>query len=299
MKVLLTGASGQLGRALQASKPLDIDLIPITRQELDMSDYSSCLKLAKEIKPDWILNAGAYTAVDKAEIEKDLAFAVNAKAPKAFVEALDPFGGRLLQLSTDFVFNGQQDCPYKVDDPIDPLSIYGASKAAGEKEAMKLPGSRVLRTSWVYGPIGNNFCLTMLGLHRLKGKNNEPLRVVSDQIGCPTSTQTLAHACWKILLFQGKCNLIDIFHWSDAGQVSWYDFAIAIGELGVQLGLLEKSALVQPITTSEFPTLAKRPRNSLLDCQSTIDLLMLDQQVWKVSLNDVLRKILNFKDRYN
>ena len=299
MKVLLTGSSGQLGHAIQLTKPYEVDLIPLNRGLLDMSDYLACLRSVHKYRPDWILNAGAYTAVDKAEEEIELAYAVNANAPKAFVEALRAYGGKLLQISTDFVFNGHQNIPYAVNQAVDPLSIYGASKAAGEKEAMELPGARLLRTSWVYGPIGRNFCLTMLKLHNLKAKNNEPLKVISDQIGCPTSTHTLANTCWKAISFQAQSNQNYIFHWSDAGRVSWYDFAIAIGEFGVELGLLNRSAEVQAITSNQFPTLARRPLYSLLDCQSTIELLKIEQQSWKISLREVLSKILKANEKNN
>jgi dTDP-4-dehydrorhamnose reductase len=199
LRIVVTGAAGQLGQALQASVPQGIELIALTRQGLDLADAKACARLVRELKPDWVLNAGAYTAVDRAESEPELAQAVNAGAPAAFAEALAETGGRLLQVSTDFVFAGNQGSPYRPDQPAQPLGAYGASKAAGEQAALALSGGRVLRTGWVYGPVGQNFCLTMLKLHAAKAALGEPLKVVADQVGCPTATHTLAAACWRAL----------------------------------------------------------------------------------------------------
>jgi dTDP-4-dehydrorhamnose reductase len=293
MKVLLTGAAGQLGQALLASKPEGVQLIGCSRAELDLADAKACRTAVETHQPDWVLNAGAYTAVDKAETEPELAHAVNAGAPAAFAEALADTGGRLLQLSTDFVFNGAQGTPYRPEQGLNPLGVYGASKAAGEVAALALPGARVLRTSWVYGPVGNNFCLTMLRLHRAKAAAGEPLKVVADQVGCPTATHTLSSACWRAI---GACKTIGspgleqptILHWSDAGAASWYDFAVAIGELAVAAGLLERAATVLPITTADYPTPAQRPSYSLLESTQTRALLRLDPCHWRLALAQVL-----------
>lgn len=165
MKVLLTGAAGQLDQALIASRPPGVELIACGRAELDLDNAEACRAAVKAHWPHWVLNAGAYMAVDRAESEPELALAVNAGARAAFAAALVSTGGRLLQVSTDFVFNGQQGSPYQPEQPVDPLGVYGATKAAGEAAALRLPGARVLRTSWVYGPVGQNFCRTMLRLH--------------------------------------------------------------------------------------------------------------------------------------
>ena len=287
MKVLLTGAAGQLGQALIASRPPDVELISCSRSELDLADANAdaCRAAVQQHRPDWVLNAGAYTAVDKAESEPELAAAVNAGAPAAFAEALAATGGRLLQVSTDFVFNGAQGSPYRPEQRLDPLGVYGATKAAGETAALALPGARLLRTSWVYGPVGKNFCLTMLRLHALKAAAGEALGVVADQVGCPTSTLTLAAACWRAISFEGP----QILHWSDAGVASWYDFAVAIGELGVQAGLLERAARVKPLTTADYPTPAQRPSYSLLDCTASRVALGLEPLHWREGLAEVLR----------
>jgi dTDP-4-dehydrorhamnose reductase len=296
LRVVVTGAAGQLGQALQASVPQGIELIALTRQGLDLADTKACTSLVRELKPDWVLNAGAYTAVDKAESEPELAQAVNAGAPAAFAEALAQTGGRLLQVSTDFVFAGNQGSPYRPDQPVQPLGVYGASKAAGEQAALALPGGQVLRTSWVYGPVGKNFCLTMLRLHALKAAAGEPLGVVADQVGCPTATTTLAAACWRVIGV-GKTpsepgpEQPRILHHSDAGAASWYDFALAIGELGVTSGLLERAAQVTPISTADYPTPAQRPAYSLLDCTLSRAALGLKPIHWRAALAQVLASL--------
>ena len=220
-----------------------------------------------------------------------MAQAVNAAAPAAFAEALAITGGQLLQLSTDFVFNGRQGSPYVPDQPVDPLGVYGASKAAGEVAALGCPGGRVLRTSWVYGPVGRNFCLTMLRLHREKPE----LGVVADQVGCPTATHTLAAACWRALERAAAPGALEplprLLHWSDAGAASWYDFAVAIGELGVELGLLPAAAQVQPLTTAQYPTPARRPPYSLLECSGSRAALGLEPLHWRQALRQVLARI--------
>ena len=290
MKVLLTGAAGQLGQALIHSRPEGVGLIACGRAELDLADLQACAAAVFEHRPTWVLNAGAYTAVDRAESEPELAQTVNGGAPAAFAEALASTGGRLLQVSTDFVFNGAQGSPYRPDQPLDPLGVYGASKAAGEVAALQLAGARVLRTSWVYGPVGQNFCRTMLRLHRERPQ----IGVVADQVGCPTSTHTLAAACWRAIGL-GASAAADqprILHWSDAGAASWYDFAVAIGELGVAAGLLERAASVRPLTSAEYPTPAQRPSYSLLECSASRAALGLEPQHWRAALAEVLGVVL-------
>ena len=292
MKVLLTGAAGQLGHALRQQLPAGVELIATSRSgdpatgllPLDLADAMACRTAVLEHRSDWVLNAGAYTAVDKAESEPELALAVNAGAPRAFAEALLDTGARLLQVSTDFVFNGGQGSPYRPEQPVDPLGVYGASKAEGERHVLRGRG-HVLRTSWVYGPVGRNFLLTMLRLHREK----PAISVVADQVGCPTSTTGLAAACWRLVELDGVG--APILHWSDAGAASWYDFAVAIGELGVELGLLERAAAVQPITTADYPTPAQRPSYSLLDCSVSRAQLQLEPRHWRQALAEVLRQL--------
>ena len=304
LKILLTGSKGQLGRALRASLPQvlqnsSVELIVTSRSggdrlvSLDLADSDACRAAVFESKPDWVINAGAYTAVDRAETEPDLAHAVNALAPRAFAEALAQTGGRLLQLSTDFVFNGRQGHPYEPAHPCDPLGVYGATKAAGEQAIAELLGleqegrASLLRTSWVYGPVGANFLLTMLRLHRQKALAAEPLRVVADQVGCPTSTAGLAGACWRLVERQ----LGGVMHWSDAGAASWYDFAVAIGELAQASGHVERAATVLPISSADYPTPAQRPAYSLLDCSSSRELLGLMPKHWRQALREVIADV--------
>jgi dTDP-4-dehydrorhamnose reductase len=295
MKILLTGAAGQLGHALRQKVPKGVELIATSRSggdallPLDLADAAACRAAVLEHRPAWVLNAGAYTAVDQAESEPELALAVNGGAPRAFAEALLETGGRLLQVSTDFVFNGQQGSPYRPEQARDPLGVYGASKAAGEEAVEEVLGSSgqgvILRTSWVMGPVGKNFALTMLRLHR----EREQIGVVEDQVGCPTSTATLAAACWRVIAaMESSAGLPAVLHWSDAGAASWYDVALAVGELGLELGLLERAAVVNPITTADYPTPAERPSYSLLDCTSTRKALGLPPTHWRQALRQLL-----------
>ena len=293
MRVLLTGAAaGQLGHALRQQLPADVDLIATSRTELDLADADACRAAVLEHRPDWVLNAGAYTAVDKAESEPELAMAVNGSAPRAFAEALLETGGRLLQVSTDFVFNGQQGSPYRTGQPRDPLGVHGATKAAGEEAVEQVLGGTglgvILRTSWVMGPVGKNFALTMLRLHRERGATGQALGVVEDQVGCPTSTATLAAACWRVI----TANVQEpVLHWSDAGAASWFDVAVAVGELAQELGLLQQPAVVNPLTTAEYPLPAQRPSYSLLDCSSSRRALGLAPIPWRQALRQLLEAV--------
>ena len=290
VRVLLTGRHGQLGQALVASVPAGLELIATGRGELDLADPSACRAAVEQHRPDWVLNAGAYTAVDRAESEPLLAEAVNAGAPGAFAEALASGGGRLLQVSTDFVFDGEQGHPYTPEQPLRPLGVYGATKAEGERRAAAaLSPERLclLRTSWVYGPVGANFCLTMLRLHRAKAAAGESLGVVADQVGCPTATAGLAAACWRVI----ERGVSGRHHWSDCGAASWYDFAVAIGALSAAQGLIDAPARVRPITTADYPTPARRPAYSLLDGSTTRHALELEGQHWQAALAEVLAQI--------
>ena len=310
MNILLTGAAGQLGQALRQQLPEGIELIATSRSgdpaagllPLDLADADACRGAVLKHRPDWVLNAGAYTAVDKAESEPELALAVNAGAPRAFAEALRETGGCLLQLSTDFVFNGRQGSPYRPEQPRDPLGVYGATKAKGEEAVAELLGVAaggacsgrgvILRTSWVMGPVGKNFALTMLRLQRERSASGQSLAVVADQVGCPTSTHTLAAACWQVIAaMDTSAGLPAVLHWSDAGAASWYDVAVAVGELGVELGLLERMAAVKPITTADYPTPAQRPGYSLLDCTASRKALDLPPTHWRQTLRQLLEVV--------
>ena len=295
MKILLTGGSGQVGQEIIKSKPEEIKIINPSRKTLDLSDYIACKKFVKDHKPDWIINCGAYTQVDKAEENIQLSQKINGYALGAFVEASNETNTNLLHISTDFVFDGNQNFPYNENQKRNPLSQYGSSKALGEelieKKINDIEKATILRTSWVISPIGNNFILTMLRLHSEK----EIIKVVSDQIGCPTSAGDLAKVCWRIIELKKKKKLPFIFHWTDAGVASWFDIAVAVGELAKELGINKKEAIVLPINTSQYPTLAQRPKYSLLNTQNASNLLDINPIHWRKNLRNILIEYKNLK----
>ena len=292
MRVLIIGANGQLGKCLTDTKPEKLDLISYSKEEFDLLDIDNCLKKIEKVKPNYVINAAAYTAVDKAENEKEIVEMINAQNPYKIAYTLDKLGGKFIQISTDFVFSGLKSSPYQTNDKLSPINEYGKSKALCEKLLLELNNTKTIRTSWLYSPYGNNFCLTMLRLHKSCLDKKVPLRVVSDQISCPTSSFSLSNVCWKMInndeIFKNKQK---IFHWSDAGVASWYDFAVAIGEIGLKSGILENKAQVLPIKSKDFPTPAKRPCFSLLDSCDICDLLKLERSHWRFELEYVIEQI--------
>ena len=295
MKVLLTGGSGQVGREILKSKPKEIEIICPSRDKLDLSDHYACKKIVKDQKPDWIINCGAYSQVDDAEKNVQLSQKINGYAPAAFVETINEINTNLLHISTDYVFDGNQNFPYKENQERNPLSQYGASKALGEelieKKINTIEKATILRTSWVISHIDKNFVLTMLRLHSQK----ETIKVVSDQIGCPTSAGELAKVCWRIIELKKKKKLPFILHWCDAGVASWFDIAVAVGELAKELDINKKEALVLPINTSDYPTPARRPKYSLLNTQNTSFLLDIYPIHWRKNLKNILIEYKNSK----
>lgn len=290
MKVLVTGSSGQLGRALLESIPDSVRARGIDRAECDLSNVDQCRALVAAERPDVVINAAAYTQVDKAEVDRDLAFQINAKAPAAIAESMARSGGRLVQVSTDFVFDGRQGVPYAVDAPCNPLNVYGASKREGEAAVLDLLGERavVLRTAWVYSSHGGNFVKTMLRLMSTRDR----LTVVSDQIGSPTWARSLATAVWAAATRPGVSGVL---HWTDAGVASWYDFAVAIQEEALARGLLDRLVPVLPISAEDyarqFPASVPRPSFSVLDLRSTRERLGLDGIHWRTNLRSMLDDI--------
>jgi len=253
LRILLTGATGQVGWELRKTLAPLGEVRHLDRFGLNLADVPTLVASVRALQPGIIVNAAAYTAVDKAESERDEAFAVNATGPRVLAEEAKRIGALLVHYSTDYVFDGEKPSPYVEDDPTHPLSVYGESKLAGEQAILK-SGCRhlVLRTSWVYGPRGRNFYLTMLRL----AKERPELRVVDDQVGAPTSSLEIARAT-AALLAKGAQGL---YHMAAAGETSWRGFARAILK---QAGM---STPVVPIRTEDYPTPAKRPRNSRLDC---------------------------------
>lgn len=297
MKILLTGASGQLGKELSKNVPDNINLIKLFRKDLDLSNAEECFKLVKEIKPDWVINAGAYTNVEKAEEEKQLALKINAEAPKAFAKALNITGGNLLQISTDYLFDGLQKEPYRTNQMATPINYYGLTKSKGEENIKNILIKKqgfILRTSRVIGPEGKNFLTTMIDLHNQK----KVLHVVQDEFSCSSNTYDLSRVCWEIVersnyeLF----NIPSIMHWCDIGVASWYDLAKTIGETALEIGIISKSAKVMPINSDKYPTKAKRPKYSILDCTPTQDFINLPPRHWKETIYTILNQMTsNYK----
>lgn len=280
MRVLITGANGQLGGALQRTAPENVEINAIDVEDVDLTDHAMLrARLAVEA-PDLIINAAAYTAVDKAESEEVLARAINVDAVAVMAEILGETGGKLVHVSTDFVFDGESSRPYRPEDARVPVSAYGRTKAEGEN---KLRGKDLLvRTAWVYEAGGANFVRTMIRLM----KERDELRVVADQIGSPTWATGLAHTIWG-LVAKGASG---IYHHSDAGVCSWYDFAVAIAEEAHALQLIERMPTVHPISTAEYPTPARRPAFSLLDCRATREILGDKPVHWRANLRTMLKE---------
>ncbi|MDN3389534.1 dTDP-4-dehydrorhamnose reductase [Pseudoalteromonas sp. APC 3691] len=259
MNVLIIGKNGQVAWELQQTCPSHITAHAYGRNEINITDPQSIERVIKQLNPAVIINASAYTAVDKAESEQDEAYLINATAVELLAKAATKHSIRLLHISTDFVFDGTKNTPYTVDDKTNPINVYGASKLAGE-QAIKAHcpvNSAIVRTSWVYSSHGNNFVKTMLRLMAEK----EQLSVVCDQVGCPTNAKGLAQYLWQLTELP---KLDEIYHYSDLGVASWYDFAVAIQDIAFEQDKLKKKILIKPIPSSGYPTPAKRPIFSLI-----------------------------------
>lgn len=282
MKVLITGAAGQVGRALTRTAVDGTLLAPVSHKELDIGDADAVLEYVRGQAPDVIINAAAYTAVDRAESDSELAGRVNAQGPRHLAVAAREVGARLLHISTDFVFDGRAATPYRPEAATAPLSVYGRTKLAGERAVLEtLPGAAVIvRTAWVYAAEGNNFVRTMLRIMNANGA----VRVVADQVGTPTAALSLAETLWKIV---GEPDITGIHHWTDAGVASWYDFAVAIAEEGGVLGLVPPTVTVSSIATADYPTPAHRPGYSVLD-KSSLARYGLIPVHWRRRLRSVL-----------
>jgi len=284
-RILLTGADGQLGQELQQTlMPLG-EVVALTRQELDLSQDEQIRQLVQQVRPSMIVNSAAYTAVDKAESEVDLAQAVNGTAPTILAEEAEKIGALLLHVSTDYVFDGQKNTPYLESDSTHPLSSYGKSKLAGEIGIQQVTDNYlILRTAWVYGAYGKgNFVKTMLRL----GKDREELRVVADQVGSPSWAKDIAEAIAQLL----QTDATGIYHFTNSGVASWYDFAIAIFEEARALGFPLKVQRVIPITTADYPTPATRPAYSVLSGKKITDTLGDYPPYWRDSLRKMLKQL--------
>lgn len=260
MKIVVIGNAGQLSYELV--RILGEDTVCLGPEDTDITKFDVLEETLSQLAPDVIINAAAYTAVDKAEEDKALCHAINATAVKNLAKYCKQADAFLVHVSTDYVFNGHKGSPYLPNDPIEPQGAYGKTKADGEKALIDLlpEASCLIRTAWVYSVHGNNFVKTMLRLMADKPQ----LTVIDDQIGTPTWAKGLADAC----VSAAKNKTVGIYHWTDEGVASWYDFALAIQELGLEKGLLQSAIPVLPIPSSQYPMPAKRPHYSVLDKQS-------------------------------
>lgn len=285
-KIMITGGDGQLGFELQRTAPVGYTLDVFDVDSLDICNETAVQSMVKDLRPDVLINCAAYTAVDKAEEEMAKAFAVNEKGAGNLAGACRLTDTRMIHISTDFVFRGNASTPYKADDRIDPISIYGASKAAGERAVLE--GTKgealIIRTSWLYSSHGGNFVKTMLNLMRTR----KQLAVVSDQVGTPTWAKNLAEAIWSAA---EKPEIKGIYHWSDFGVASWYDFAVAIQDEALALGLLSEPITILPIPTRDYPTPAQRPAFSVMDKSTAVRDFHLPPVHWNHALKGMMQEL--------
>ncbi|MDB9403188.1 dTDP-4-dehydrorhamnose reductase [Microcystis sp. CS-574] len=288
-KVLLIGAKGQVGQELQVTLPYLGEVISIGREELDLTNSEKISQLIREIHPDYLVNAAAYTAVDKAETEPDLAYSINAIAPKIMAESAEKIQAKFLHISTDYVFDGRKNTPYLETDLTNPLGVYGQSKLRGEEEIKTVNSQAIiLRTAWVYGSYGkSNFVKTMLRL----GKEREELKVVVDQVGSPTWAKDIATAITHLLI--NVDNPPGIYNFTNSGVASWFDLTKAIFEEAKISGIPLKIQRVIPITTAEYPTPAVRPAYSVLSGQKISQQLDYIPPYWRDSLKAMLNQLFN------
>ena len=286
MNIIVIGKSGQVASELALLATEGLSITCLGRDDIDLLEPDSIRDKLEKLDVDAIINASAYTAVDLAETEQAGAFGLNATAVANLADYCKSRQCYFLHVSTDFVFDGQKSSPYRVEDLVNPLGVYGASKAEGENLIWKLHPelSGIVRTSWVYSTFGNNFVKTML---RLMADKQE-LGIVGDQIGTPTNARFLA----EVLIKMAQQKLVGLFHWTDAGVASWYDFAVAIQELSVEKGLLSKSIPIHSIATKDYPTPAKRPSYSVLDKSKILaECKDVDIQHWRKQLSEMLDQL--------
>ena len=282
-KLVVIGKSGQLAWEIARLVP---EAMCLGRDDIDITSGEDIAAKLGLINPDAVINASAYTAVDKAESDEENAYLLNQTAVANLAKYCKSNNVFLVHVSTDYVFNGEKGSPYTVDDAIEPQGMYGKTKAAGEAEVTSvLPAaSAILRTSWVYSSHGNNFVKTMLRLMAEKPQ----LGVIDDQIGSPTWAKGLARACVEA----ASHRTAGIYHWSDEGVCSWYDFAIAIQQLGLERGLLEQAVPVKPIPSSAYPTPAKRPHYSVLDKTLTRETFTSPLNHWREQLSAMMDELV-------
>ncbi|SDT84716.1 dTDP-4-dehydrorhamnose reductase [Desulfobacula phenolica] len=294
MKVLVIGANGQLGWELARTCPDSIgsdsvELTALGSSRIDLCSTQSIQRCIRDTSPDCIINAAAYTAVDRAEQEIAAAYQLNRDGVSELAMQAKKNKISLVHISTDFVFNGENFKPYTPYDHPCPGSVYGKSKLEGERAVKRIIGSTalIIRTAWLYSAHGHNFVKTLLKLMAEK----ESLKVIDEQIGSPTWALGLAKAIWVAIEKEVK----GIFHWTDAGVASWYDFAMAIQEEGLDAGLLSRAIPIFPVSTSEYPTPAKRPMYGVLDKRSMWQATGITPVHWRVQLRAMLKQV-NLKE---
>lgn len=281
-RILVTGSNGQLGKELRQIAPTfpQYDFIFLSKEDLPIHHFEMVRHYFSVYHPQYLINCAAYTAVDRAESEKDLAFQVNGEAVGVMAAVCKEHNCQFIHISTDYVFAGTGDSPYKETSPTGPINVYGASKLEGEKQAVQFnPGSIIIRTSWVYSEFGKNFVRTMIKLM----KEKQEINVVDDQVGSPTYAADLAGCIMKIISsVEWKAG---IYHYSNGGVISWYDFALAIKEI------TGSPCKINPIPTAQYPTPAKRPMYSVLDTTKIVEVFKVEIRDWKSGLQDCLRKL--------
>ncbi len=285
-KFLITGAHGQVGYCLVQQLQGKHEILAVDRDELDITDETAVKKTIKNFHPNVIINAAAYTAVDRAETEVELSEAINVKGPKYLAKAAKSIDAAILHISTDYVFDGQIECKYKETDTTAPQSVYGRTKLEGEQAVAETNDKFiVLRTAWVFGEYGNNFVKTMLRL----SKTRDTLSVVADQIGGPTYAADVARVLIHIAeqIIKGKNIEYGIYNFTGEPYVSWYDFAKAIFSEAVSQKVLKKAPIVNPITTADYPTPAKRPANSRLDLTKIQQVFDIQPSNWQKALKNI------------
>ncbi|MGY9039926.1 MAG: dTDP-4-dehydrorhamnose reductase [Rhodobacterales bacterium] len=283
MKILVFGHSGQVATELRVLHSDAIQITTLARSDADLTNPAGCAAAIDAHAPDAVINAAAYTAVDHAESDADTAHLINADAPAAMAQACAARDIPFVSISTDYVFSGAGDTPWKPADPADPQSVYGRTKRAGEFAVVQAGGRHaVLRTSWIVSAHGNNFVKTMLRL----GEERETLTIVTDQIGGPTGAEDIARACVKIAkTLASEPEKSGIYHFSGAPDTSWADFARAI------FGDAKIPCAVTDIPSSDYPTPAKRPLNSRLDCSATEAAFGISRPDWRDSLTHILTQL--------
>ncbi|MBJ6879709.1 dTDP-4-dehydrorhamnose reductase [Vibrio cholerae] len=289
MRVLVTGSRGQVGHCLaqQLSTMKDVVFLAVDRDQLDITHPAEVDAVVNEFKPNVIINAAAHTAVDRAEQETELSYAINRDGPQYLAQAAHKVGAVILHISTDYVFSGDKPSAYLETDPTAPQGVYGESKLAGEiAVAQACPRHIILRTAWVFGEHGNNFVKTMLRL----AQTRDALGVVADQYGGPTYAGDIANTLLTMAkaIVEGKSTAFGVYHFSGLPHVSWHEFACTIFDKARDQGILNKSLQVNAITTQEYPTPAKRPANSRLDTQKIHQHFGVVASDWKTALNHLI-----------